>query len=132
VYSFGVGGTIVQPVWWTALVAVSSGVAASGGCRLPDAFAAPRLEPVVLTYLGDSTPARGTTIPAVIGVSVNGVPVPNPRLALSSSDTTILAVTAGGDSLAALALGRVTLTVRLESSVTDSLPTLAQPLRVRP
>ena len=115
------------------LVAASSGLAASGACRLPDAFGAPRLEAVVIRYLGDSTPARGTRIPTVIGVSVNGVPVPNPRLAVSSSDTTILAVTARGDSLAAVALGRVTLTVRLESSVlTDSLPTLAQPLRVRP
>lgn len=120
-------------VSWAALVAAISGLSASGACRLPDAFAAPRLEPVVLTYLGDSMPSRGTTIPAVIGVSVNGVPLPNPRLALSSSDTTILAVTAGGDSLAARALGQATLTIRLESSVlTDSLPTLTQHLRVRP
>jgi hypothetical protein len=116
-----------------ALVAVSSGLAAWGACRWPDAFAAPRLEPVVLTYLGDSMPNLGTTIPAVIGVSVNGVPVANPRLALSSSDTTILAVTPGGDSLAARALGRATLTIRLQSSVlTDSLPTLTQDVRVRP
>ncbi len=116
-----------------ALVAASIGLAGSGACRLPDAFAAPRLEPVVLTYLGDTLPSVGTTIPAVIGVSVNGVAVPNPRLSLTSSDTTILAVSAGGDSLAARSLGRVTLTVRLESSVlTDSLPTLDQPLRVRP
>ena len=116
-----------------ALVAASLGLAASGACRLPDAFGAPRLEPVTLTYLGDSMPVLGSTIPAVIGVSVNGIPVPNPRLALSSSDTTILAVTAGGDSLDARALGRVTLTVQLESSVlTDSLPTLTQGMRVRP
>ena len=116
-----------------ALVAASAGLAASGACRLPDAFAAPRLELVVLTYLGDTVPAHGTTIPALIAVSVNGVPLPNPRLALSSSDTTIVAITSGGDSLVALALGRATLTVRLESSVlTDSLPTLTQSLRVRP
>jgi hypothetical protein len=115
------------------LVAASCALAALGACRLPDAFAAPRLEPVVLTYLGDSTPVRGTAIPVVIGVSVHGVPVANPRLILSSSDTTIVAITAGGDSLAALALGRATLTVRLESSVlTDSLPTLTQALRVKP
>jgi hypothetical protein len=120
-------------VCWAALVAASSGLVASGACRLPDAFAAPGLEPVVLTYLGDTAPSRGTTIPVVIGVSVNGVPVSNPRLALNSSDTTIFAVTAGGDSLAALRLGRATLTVRLESSIlTDSLPTLTQSLRVRP
>src|SRR5712692_5045225 len=100
-----------------ALVAASSGLAASGACRWPDAFAAPRLEPVVLTYLSDTTLSQGTTVPLVIEVSVSGVPVANPRLALSSSDTTIVAVTAGGDSLAARGQGRAILTVRLESSV---------------
>lgn len=118
-----------------ALLTASSGLAALAAlaaCRLPDAFAAPGLEPVVLTYLSDTALTQGTTVALVIAVSVNGVPVPNPRLTLSSSDTTIVAITAAGDSLAARALGRAVLTVRLESSVlTDSLPTLAQPLRVK-
>ncbi len=116
-----------------ALLTASSGLAALGACGLPDAFAAPRLEPVVLTYLSDTTLTKGTTVALVIAVSVNGVPVPNPRLALRSSDTTIIAVTACGDSLAARALGRAVLTVQLESSVlTDSLPTLTRLLRVKP
>ncbi len=116
-----------------ALLTASSGLAALGACGLPDAFAAPRLEPVVLTYLSDTALTKGTTVALVIAVSVNGVPVPNPRLALRSSDTTIIAVTAGGDSLAARALGRAALTVQLESSVlTDSLPTLTRLLRVKP
>lgn len=115
-----------------ALLTASSALGALAACRLPDAFAAPGLEPVVLTYQSDTVLTQGTTVALVIAVSVNGVPVLNPRLTLTSSDTTILAVTAGGDSLAALALGRAVLTVRLESSMlTDSLPTLAQPLRVR-
>ena len=106
---------------------------ALGGCGLSDAFAEPRLEAVMLTYLGDTTVTRGTSVALAIGVTVNGVSVPNPRLALSSSDTTVFSITAGGDSLAAHALGRATLTARLESSVlTDSLPTLVESIRVKP
>lgn len=115
---------------WVGLLAAGSWLAALGAC---DAFAGPRAEPVVLTYLGDTVLTRGMTVAAVIAVTVNGAPVPHPRLVLSSSDSTILLVTAGGDSLRARAKGQATLTVRVESSIlTDSLPMLSQPLRVRP
>jgi hypothetical protein len=106
---------------WTAVL---------GAC---DAFAGPRVEPVVWTFVGDTVLKKGTTVAAVIAVTVNGTPLSNPRLALSSSDPAIFAVTAGGDSLAALKVGPATLTVRLESSIlTDSMPTFSQALRVRP
>jgi hypothetical protein len=115
---------------WAVLVATSSWLAALGAC---DAFAGPRVEPVVLTYVGDTVLKRGTTVAADIAVAVNGVPLPHPRFTLSSSDPTVVEVSAGGDSLAALRVGPDTLTVRLESSIlTDSLPTLSQALRVRP
>jgi hypothetical protein len=101
-----------------------------GAC---EALAGPRVEPVVLTYVGDSVLRKGTTVAAVIAVTVNGAPLPNPRLVLRSSDPATLAVTAGGDSLAALKVGPATLTVRVESSIlTDSMPTLSRALRVRP
>lgn len=75
----------------------------------------------------------GDTVPVSIVVTVGGTPVPNPRLLITSSSPTVLAVSAGQDSLVALAQGRDTLTVRLQSSIlTDSTPTLIQPLRVRP
>lgn len=116
-----------------ALLTASSGLAAALGCGLSDAFASHRLEAVVLTYMGDSVLTPGTTVPFAIAVSANGVPIPNSRLAFSSSDTTIVAVNAAGDSLSARALGKAVLTAQLESSVlTDSLPTLTQSLRVRP
>ena len=119
----------MRRVAWAALLATSAWLAALEACG---AFAGPRVEPVVLTYLGDTVLTRGTTKPAVIAVTVHGAPLPHPRLALRSSDTAIVAVTAGGDSLAARANGRATLTVRVESSIlTDSLPTLSQPLRVK-
>jgi len=120
----------IHRVRWAVLAATSSWLAALGAC---DAFAGARGEPVVVTYLGDTVLTRGTTVAAVIAVTVNGVPLPNPRFVLSSSDTTIVAVSAGGDSLAALRVGPDTLTVRVESSIlTDSMPTLSQALRVRP
>jgi hypothetical protein len=111
----------------------SAGLAAGLACGLPDALASARLETIALTYAGDTLLTQGTTAPLVIVVSANGIPVPDPRLAASSSDTTIVAVSAAGDSLFARALGRAVLTVRLQSSVlTDSVPTLTQSLRVRP
>ncbi|TLY55215.1 MAG: hypothetical protein E6K55_04005 [Gemmatimonadetes bacterium] len=116
-----------------ALLTATSGLAAALGCGLSDAFASARLEGVVLTWSSDSVLTQGATVPVVITVSTNGTPVPSPRLALSSSDTTIVAVNAAGDSLSARALGKAVVTARLESSVlTDSLPTLTQSLRVRP
>jgi hypothetical protein len=109
---------------------MSAWLAALGAC---DAFAGARVEPVVLTFVGDTALIRGTTVAAVIAVTVNGTPLPRPRLVLSSSDTTIFTVTTGGDSLAALRIGTAALTVRFESSIlTDSLPTLSQALLVRP
>jgi hypothetical protein len=112
------------------LVAMSAWLAAVGAC---DAFGGPRVEPVVITYLGDSVLTRGTTTPALIAVTASGAPFPNPRLVLTSSDPTTFAVIAGGDSLNAIAVGRATLTVRIESSIlTDSMPTMSLSLRVRP
>ena len=114
---------------WLGLLAVGCWLAALGACG---AFAAPRLERVVLTYLGDTLLTRGVTRPAPISVTVKGDPVPHPRLVLTSSDSTIIAVTKGGDSLSARAVGRANLIVRIESSIlTDSQPTLSQPLRVK-
>jgi len=111
-------------------VAICAWLTAMAAC---DAFGGPRLEPVVITYLGDSVLTRGTTSPVVIAVTASGTAFPNPRLALDSSDPTTFAVIAGGDSLNAIAVGRATLTVRLESSIlTDSMPTLSLSLRVRP
>jgi hypothetical protein len=114
---------------WVGVLAVGSWLATLGACG---AFAAPRFEAVVLTYLGDTVLIRGTTRPAPILVTVKGEPLPNPRLVLKSSDTTIIAVTKGGDSLTARIIGKANLIVRVESSIlTDSQPTLSQPLRVK-
>lgn len=88
---------------------------------------------MVITYQGDTLLTVGDTVPVTITVAVGGTPIPHPRLQVTSSSPTVLAVSAGQDSLVALAQGKDTLTVRLQSSIlTDSAPTLIQPLRVRP
>ena len=113
-----------------ALVTASAALVAVLACA---AFDSSRVEPVVLSWASDTVLTHDSTVALVIGVSANGVPIPNPRLAVSSSDTTVVRVNAAGDSLFANGLGRASITVRLESSVlTDSLPTLIQSLRVRP
>ena len=115
---------------WAGLVAMSAWLAVLGAC---DALAGPHVEPIVVTYLGDTVLTRGTKMPFAITVTVDGTSYPNPRLVLTSSNPGIFAVTAGGDSLNAVAVGREILTVRVESSIlTDSMPTLSQPIRVRP
>jgi hypothetical protein len=121
--------TGMRRIAWVGLLAAATSLAAIAGCS---AFTGSRVEPVVITYLGDTVLTRGTTNPAVFAVTVHGAPLPRPRLVLTSSDPTIVAVTAGGDSLAARANGRATLLVSVESSIlTDSQPTLSQPLRVK-
>ncbi len=102
-------------------------------CGLSDVFSSPEVEAVVLTYQGDTLLTAGATVPFTVAVTVGGTPVPDAGLQITSSNPTVVAVSAGQDSLVALATGRDTLTIRLQSSIlTDSAPTLIQPLRVRP
>lgn len=117
----------------TQLALTVLGGMAAVGCGLVDVFASAGLEPVVLTYQGDTVVSLGTTVPFSVVVRAGGALLSQPRLRATSSDTTIFAVTTGQDSLRATNLGRATLTVRLASSIlTDSAPTLQQDIRVRP
>lgn len=103
------------------------------GCGLAEVFASTGLEPVVLAYQGDTVVALGTTVPFSVIVQAGGATLAQPNLVVTSSDDARLTVTPGQDSLRAVGLGKATLTIRLESSIlTDSAPTLLQPIRVRP
>jgi hypothetical protein len=111
---------------------VSAGMATLA-CGLGDVFKASGLESVVVKYQGDTVLIRGTTVPFTATVLAGGVALDQPRLSVVSSDTAVVRVTAGYDSLTAKKPGFSTLTIRLESSfLTDSAPTLAQALRVKP
>jgi hypothetical protein len=105
----------------------------AAACGLSDVFSSPGLEAVVITYQGPAVLTAGTTVPFSITVAVNGTPLSNPRLQITLSNPTTVALTAGQDSLVALSQGKDTLTVRLQSSIlTDSAPTIIQPLRIQP
>ncbi len=107
--------------------------AAALACGFADVFRPAGSEPVTITYVGDTILHRDSTVPFRVVVEAGGDPLPAPRLRMTSSDTSILDLTAGQDSLWAKRNGTATLTIRVESSiVTDSAPTLAQLLKVLP
>ena len=106
---------------------------AAPACGLSDVFSSPGPESVVLTYEGDTILTVGDSVPLIVTVTVGGEPVSHPRLQIVTSNVTVVELSAGQDSLFALAQGKDTLTVRLQSSIfTENAPTLIQPLRVRP
>jgi len=112
-------------------LAALGGVAA-GACGLQDVFRPAGLKNVVVRYVGDTVLKVGMRVAPVVTVEADGAPVPNPRLVLSSSDTTVLALTSIGDTLVACRPGGALLTIRLISSmVTDSAPTAQDSIRVQ-
>jgi hypothetical protein len=108
--------------------------AAALACGFADVFRSAGPEPVTITYVGDTTIRRDSTVPFSVVVEARGTQLERPRLMIWSSDTSVFDLTAGQDSLRAKSTIRTAaLMVRLESSIlTDSAPTLAQSIRVRP
>ena len=107
-------------------------VAAAGlTCDAGQALAPAGAEPVVLAYAGPTSIALGDTIALAVVVERDGVPLDAPRLVVASSDSTVLAVRAGGDSLVALRRGVATLALRLPSAILpDGGEAIEQPIRV--
>ncbi|HVH08501.1 MAG TPA: hypothetical protein VM736_01790 [Gemmatimonadales bacterium] len=94
----------------------------AGGCGLGEVFRPAGLKQVVLSYAGDTALKIGQRVPAVATLQAGGIPVSNPTLVFSSSDTTVVALTRDRDTLVACKVGGVQLTIRLLSSmVTDSV-----------
>ena len=113
---------------WTVV-----GAMAALACGFADVFRPAGPESVTIIYVGDSVLHRDSTVPFSVAVEAGGTPLEQPRLTMWSSDTSVFDLTAGRDSLAAKSIGAATLMIRLESSiVTDSAPTLAQSIKVRP
>ncbi len=107
--------------------------AAALACGFADVFRSAGPEAVVITYVGDTILRRDSTVPFRVVVEAGGDQFPAPRLRMSSSDTSIFELTAGQDSLWAKRNGTATLNIQVESSIlTDSVPTLAQSLKVLP
>lgn len=101
-------------------------------CGFGDLFRSPGAGDVVLTYTGTDVMTVGERAPVAVMVTVGGSTFSNPRLLITSSDT-IIALSPNDDTLIAVARGVDTLTITFLSSIlTDSLPTILQPVRVNP
>ena len=110
---------------------VTSGIAALA-CGLSDVFRSPGIERVTLTYQGPICIPVDSTEPFTVVVEAGSVRLSQPRLGITSSDSSVVEVTPGLDSLRGKKSGQATLTIRLQSSIlTDTAPTLAEVLRVR-
>src|SRR6266536_2320649 len=121
-----------RPVVRLALTVV--GGMAALACGFADVFRSAGPEAVTITYVGDTMLHRDCTVPFSVVVDARGTLLYRPHLKLWSSDTNVLDLTAIRDSLAAKSsIGTATLMIRLEISIlTDSAPTLAQAIKVRP
>jgi uncharacterized protein YjdB len=115
------------------------GVASAGAALLIltlatcDALTAPKTEHVTLTWVGDTAITAGLSVPVSVAVTVGGNSYSNPRFVVSSSDTSILKVSGSGDSLRAVRLGQVDVTVQLVNVIlSGTAPILTQTLLVEP
>lgn len=102
------------------------------GCAFGDIFRPAGPHDVVISYTGDSAFFVGDSLPFAFTVSAGGVLIDNPDASVTSSDTTVFALTAGHDSLIGVSNGSATLTFRLNDPMfTDSVPTRDIRIRVR-
>ena len=104
------------------------------GCGFGDVFKAPGpATGIVFVFQSDTILAVGDTIPLVVSVIADGAMLANPRLLVTSLDTTHLTVTPSGDTLIGIRQGLVALEVRLVGSmITGPAPDTIHPMRVRP
>jgi len=104
-------------------------------CGLVDVFQSSGAQAVTLVYQGDAFIRLDSTIAFAVVVQVGGATLSRPHLRITLSDTSIVALTPGADSLIGRKTGNATLTARLESAMladSATAPTLAQALHVRP
>ena len=115
----------------TMFVLGTSGVLVS--CGLADLLDPGKIGDVVIAYSGPDVVSVGDTVPISVTVTAGGTPLTDALLWITSSDTSIVSLSARGDTLFARDRGFDTLTIRVVASIfTDSFPTLLQPVRVLP
>jgi len=102
-------------------------------CGLADLLNSEKVGDVTVTSTGPTVLRVGDTVPFSVTVTTGGAPLSNALLWITSSDTSILALSLGSDTLFARDNGFDTLTIRVVASIfTDSFPTLLQQIRVLP
>ncbi|HUF28060.1 MAG TPA: Ig-like domain-containing protein [Gemmatimonadaceae bacterium] len=96
-------------------------------CDASRAVAPPYVEPVVMSFSGDTMVVVGSTVAPTVTAELGGEPVTNARFRFISADTSILAMTPRQDSIAGRRRGCTILTIRLENSLLGAnAPSLAQ------
>ena len=114
------------------IAAIGTGVVLVS-CGFADLFNSAKVGDVTVTYTGPAVLRVGDTVPISVTVTSGGTALTNALLWITSSDTSILALSPGSDTLFARDHGSDTLTIRVVASIfTDSFPTLVQPVRVQP
>lgn len=94
----------------------------TANCHVADVTAPARIEPVQMTFAGDSVIVLGTRALPRVEATASGLSLGSSRIRLESSDSSVLGISAAGDSVIAKRLGRSTLTAYLESSLFPTPP----------
>lgn len=101
-------------------------------CDATTALRPPEERAVTLDWAGDTVIVVGGTLAPTLTAAIDGEPYPLARLALASSDTSVVAIAPDGRSLIGRKLGRAVLTVRLLSTTLPTVPTLTRGVVVSP
>ena len=102
-------------------------------CHVTDVTGPATVRDVRVAFDGDSTVVMGARQLAIVRATAEGAPIVRPHIRLVSSDTLILAISAGGDSVIGRRLGKVTLTAQLQGSLfPDAPPAASRTVRVVP
>jgi hypothetical protein len=109
-------------------------VVLAGAFATCDTLTAPKAQHITLAWQGDTALQSGAVVPLTVQVLANGKLESAPHLVVTSSDTTVLTVsTDGPDSLHAIGVGVLTLSVQLVDPIlANPGPTLTQVLSVTP
>ena len=103
-----------------AILTYASLVLILSTCDMANVLSTPKQRKVVLSFQSDSTLVQASSTKPAVQVTIDGAPMLDPQVRLASSDTTVIAISAGGDSLIARKLGRAIITASLEGTL---LPT---------
>jgi uncharacterized protein YjdB len=102
-------------------------------CGFADLVHSGKIGDVAIAYSGPTVVSVGDTVPISVTVTAGGTPLTDALLSITSSDTSLVSLSARSDTLFAKRKGFDTLTIRVVASIfTDSFPTLVQQVRVQP
>jgi len=98
-----------------------------------ESLTAPKAEHITLLWQGDTSLTAGSATPVRVQVLVNGAVQTPPRVLVKTSDTTVATLSPAGDSIHAVGLGTVTVSVTVvDPALPSPAPTLNQVLTVIP